>query len=204
MPEDSARHAFANMQTSKAHSQKYYSDIKAVHYQLRCTNTVISHRNEQIVCFSPFYFSNNWYIILMRALIVCLQGDTIQIWTTLFLCPVGRTFVIVGQYLDAISGLISTETTSFVLHPQVECKKAQPKEVMFPPGTRGRARGLPYTMDAFMLGMGMLSKCHLNFLLTIIHTLTLSITAVIWSLTGVLISNQHETAFSPFYFCNAA
>ncbi|MBN3288908.1 MSI2H protein, partial [Polyodon spathula] len=28
---------------------------------------------------------------------------------------------------------------------------------MFPPGTRGRARGLPYTMDAFMLGMGMLS-----------------------------------------------
>ncbi|XP_028838412.1 RNA-binding protein Musashi homolog 2-like isoform X2 [Denticeps clupeoides] len=39
----------------------------------------------------------------------------------------------------------------------VECKKAQPKEVMFPPGTRGRTRGLPYTMDAFMLGMGMLS-----------------------------------------------
>ncbi|XP_040896265.1 RNA-binding protein Musashi homolog 2-like [Toxotes jaculatrix] len=39
----------------------------------------------------------------------------------------------------------------------VECKKAQPKEVMFPPGTRGRARGLPYTMDALMLGMGMLS-----------------------------------------------
>lgn len=30
---------------------------------------------------------------------------------------------------------------------------------MFPPGTRGRARGLPYTMDAFMLGMGMLGKC---------------------------------------------
>lgn len=29
---------------------------------------------------------------------------------------------------------------------------------MFPPGTRGRARGLPYTMDAFMLGMGMLSE----------------------------------------------
>uniref|UniRef100_A0A8C5TCL4 Musashi RNA binding protein 2 n=1 Tax=Malurus cyaneus samueli TaxID=2593467 RepID=A0A8C5TCL4_9PASS len=43
----------------------------------------------------------------------------------------------------------------------VECKKAQPKEVMFPPGTRGRARGLPYTMDAFMLGMGMLG----NFIL---------------------------------------
>ncbi|XP_019943556.1 RNA-binding protein Musashi homolog 2-like isoform X2 [Paralichthys olivaceus] len=39
----------------------------------------------------------------------------------------------------------------------VECKKAQPKEVMFPPGTRGRARSLPYTMEAFMLGMGMLS-----------------------------------------------
>uniref|UniRef100_A0A8C2J0I4 Musashi RNA-binding protein 2b n=1 Tax=Cyprinus carpio TaxID=7962 RepID=A0A8C2J0I4_CYPCA len=43
----------------------------------------------------------------------------------------------------------------------VECKKAQPKEVMFPPGTRGRARGLPYTMDAFMLGMGMLTVYHI-------------------------------------------
>ncbi|KAL4657315.1 hypothetical protein GN956_G4867 [Arapaima gigas] len=39
----------------------------------------------------------------------------------------------------------------------VECKKAQPKEVMFPAGTRSRSRGLAYTMDAFMLGMGMLS-----------------------------------------------
>ncbi|XP_068507470.1 RNA-binding protein Musashi homolog 2b isoform X5 [Syngnathus scovelli] len=39
----------------------------------------------------------------------------------------------------------------------VECKKAQPKEVMYPPGTQGRVRGLQYTMDAFMLGMGMLS-----------------------------------------------
>uniref|UniRef100_A0A8C9MDD8 RRM domain-containing protein n=1 Tax=Panthera tigris altaica TaxID=74533 RepID=A0A8C9MDD8_PANTA len=38
----------------------------------------------------------------------------------------------------------------------VESKKAQPREVMFPPGTRGQAQGLPYTMDAFMLGMGML------------------------------------------------
>uniref|UniRef100_A0A8D0CFZ0 Musashi RNA-binding protein 2b n=1 Tax=Scleropages formosus TaxID=113540 RepID=A0A8D0CFZ0_SCLFO len=46
----------------------------------------------------------------------------------------------------------------------VECKKAQPKEVMFPPGTRGRARGLPYTMDAFMLGMGMLSEYGMLFL----------------------------------------
>lgn len=45
---------------------------------------------------------------------------------------------------------------------QVECKKAQPKEVMFPPGTRGRARSLPYTMDAFMLGMGMLSESRMN------------------------------------------
>uniref|UniRef100_A0A672NAY4 RNA-binding protein Musashi homolog 2-like n=1 Tax=Sinocyclocheilus grahami TaxID=75366 RepID=A0A672NAY4_SINGR len=49
--------------------------------------------------------------------------------------------------------------------PQVECKKAQPKEVMFPPGTRGRARSLPYTMDAFMLGMGMLSEALVNHFL---------------------------------------
>ncbi|XP_077422616.1 RNA-binding protein Musashi homolog 2b [Vanacampus margaritifer] len=37
----------------------------------------------------------------------------------------------------------------------VECKKAQPKEVMYPPGSRGRASGLPY--DAFMFGMSILS-----------------------------------------------
>ncbi|XP_035011206.1 RNA-binding protein Musashi homolog 2 isoform X5 [Hippoglossus stenolepis] len=52
----------------------------------------------------------------------------------------------------------------------VECKKAQPKEVMFPPGMRGRTRSLPYTMEAFMLGMGMLSThtvcCYPNIVST--------------------------------------
>ena len=57
-----------------------------------------------------------------------------------------------GMYTSLMTSVSSS------LPLQVECKKAQPKEVMFPPGTRGRARGLPYTMDAFMLGMGMLSE----------------------------------------------
>lgn len=46
----------------------------------------------------------------------------------------------------------------------MECKKAQPKEVMSPAGSsRGRARVMPYGMDAFMLGIGMLGNFHSSF-----------------------------------------
>uniref|UniRef100_A0A3B3ZYK0 RNA-binding protein Musashi homolog 2 n=1 Tax=Periophthalmus magnuspinnatus TaxID=409849 RepID=A0A3B3ZYK0_9GOBI len=45
----------------------------------------------------------------------------------------------------------------------VECKKAQPKEVMTPSSSRGRSRVVPYGVDAaFMLGIGMLGMKYLN------------------------------------------
>uniref|UniRef100_A0A8C7T775 Musashi RNA-binding protein 2b n=1 Tax=Oncorhynchus mykiss TaxID=8022 RepID=A0A8C7T775_ONCMY len=77
--------------------------------------------------------------------------------------------------------------------PQVECKKAQPKEVMFPPGTRGRARGLPYTMDAFMLGMGMLSQDGLTQLLIVLSLAPLGYPNI------VATYGRGYTGFAPSY-----
>ncbi|TKS70898.1 RNA-binding protein [Collichthys lucidus] len=61
-----------------------------------------------------------------------------------------------------VGGLSVNTTIEDVKHyfdqfGKVECKKAQPKEVMTPTGSaRGRSRVMPYGMDAFMLGIGML------------------------------------------------
>ncbi len=77
---------------------------------------------------------------------------------------------------------------------KVECKKAQPKEVMSPTGTaRGRSRVMPYGMDAFMLGIGMLGelkKDKANHLSEAVHMSKSSV----WWQSGAACCSQQETA----------
>ncbi len=76
---------------------------------------------------------------------------------------------------------------------KVECKKAQPKEVMSPTGTaRGRSRVMPYGMDAFMLGIGMLGelkkeKEKADHLSEAVHT-------SVWWQSGAACCSLQETA----------
>lgn len=98
-----------------------------------------------IICNLSDYYMIESFLYMYNALDCCLWPMEI------FHC----NFIL--DYMEEEFNFLSL---SLSFCPQVECKKAQPKEVMFPPGTRGRARSLPYTMDAFMLGMGMLSECH--------------------------------------------
>ncbi|XP_008567593.1 PREDICTED: RNA-binding protein Musashi homolog 1 [Galeopterus variegatus] len=91
------------------------------------------------------------------------------LWEPLFLgcgkvpwCLVGPPWQALFQVDDAMLMFDKTTNrhrgrTNRQVSLQVECKKAQPKEVMSPTGSaRGRSRVMPYGMDAFMLGIGML------------------------------------------------
>lgn len=99
-----------------------------------------------------------------------INNKMVRVLFTLVLLVLSIVAVMMGHLLNLLFTSFVPDCLLCSCWPQVECKKAQPKEVMSPAGSsRGRARVMPYGMDAFMLGIGMLGNFHSRFLYTYIQ-----------------------------------